>query len=294
MYVPRTPYKTDLHALIRENYRQVFFDKENLGIHLPFHLEREFKKYLTCGIPAYGIARFHCLCCQKDKIVAFSCKGRTLCPSCTGRRTADTAKHLLEEVIPAVPIRQWVLSMPYTYRFLLATRAEFLRKSKALFHRTINGHYQKKAKAFNLLNPKVGAITVVQRFGGALNLNVHFHTKEENIINEDLSLAQLQAQSVQNRDEKFQLPIPLGKFCDPPFREFKGWRCCYNDGFSLHANVKILGNQREGLERLCRYILRGPIAKDRISYNDSGIVRLKLKTHIQMEHSLTIYHRSIY
>ncbi|MDD4976602.1 MAG: transposase [Bacteriovorax sp.] len=196
-----------------------------------------------------------------------------------------------------------------------------MRKSLAIFHRTISGHYQKKAKAFNLLNPKVGAITVVQRFGGALNLNVHFNTiytdgvfhenylgeevfreiipsheevelltaqlkkrlgrlmaREENIINEDLSLAQLQAQSVQNRDEKFKLPIPLGKICDPPFREFKGWRCCYNDGFSLHANVKFLGNQREGLERLCRYILRGPIAKDRISYDDSGKVRLKLKT----------------
>ena len=28
MYVARNPYKADLHALIRENYRQVFFDKE--------------------------------------------------------------------------------------------------------------------------------------------------------------------------------------------------------------------------------------------------------------------------
>ena len=166
MYVARNPYKTDLHALVRENDGQVFVDKEVEGTNLPFHLEREFKKYLTCGIPAYGLARFHCSCCQKDKIVAFSCKGRTLCPSCTGRRTADTAKHLLEEVIPAVPVRQWVLSMPYEYRFLLATRPEFLRKSLAIFHRTINHHYQKKAKTADLKNSKVGAITVVQRFSG--------------------------------------------------------------------------------------------------------------------------------
>ena len=49
MYVARNPYKTDLHALVRENYRQVFFDKEVEGSNLPFHLEREFKKYLYPG-----------------------------------------------------------------------------------------------------------------------------------------------------------------------------------------------------------------------------------------------------
>jgi len=98
----------------------------------------------------------------------------------------------------------------------------------------------------------------------------------------------LQAQSVQNRDEKFQLPLKIGKVWDPPFREFSGTRCSYDDGFSLHANVKILAHQRAELERLCRYILRGPIAKDRISYEANGSVRLKLKspysdgtTHLQ-------------
>lgn len=44
MYVVRDPQKSDLHCLIRENYRQVFFDKEVNGTNLPFHLEREFKK----------------------------------------------------------------------------------------------------------------------------------------------------------------------------------------------------------------------------------------------------------
>lgn len=110
MYFARNPHSTELHHLIRENYRQVFFNKEIHGTHLPFHLEREFKKYLTCGNLAFGLARFHCSLCQKDKLVAFSCKGRTLCPSCTGRRMSDTAKHLIEKVIPAVPTRQWVFS----------------------------------------------------------------------------------------------------------------------------------------------------------------------------------------
>ena len=66
--------------------------------------------------------------------------------------------------------------MPYAYRFLLARKPDFLRKALAIFHRTLSRHYENKARTLNLKEPKTGAITVVQRFGGALNLNVHFHT----------------------------------------------------------------------------------------------------------------------
>ena len=234
---------------------------------------------ISLFLASFSMARFHCPHCYKDKIVAFSCKGRTICPSCTGRRTADTAKHLLEEVIPEVPVRQWVLSMPYVYRFLLASRPEFLRKALAIYHRTINRYYAIKAKQLDLKNPKVGAITVIQRFGGGLNLNVHFHTlytdgvfhenylgeevfyeiipshddviaianklknrlekllsREDEYSNgEDHSLSFIQSQSVQNKDENFLAPVKIGKYCDPPFEEFKGTRCGYIDGFSLHV-----------------------------------------------------------
>ena len=57
--------------------------------------------------------------------------------------------------------------------------------------------------------------------------------REENKDNEDTALSQIQAQSVQNRDEVFKSPRKIGKVWDPPFEEFRGTRCCYNDGFSL-------------------------------------------------------------
>ncbi len=103
-------------------------------------------------------------------------KGELFCPSCTGRQMSDTAKHLIKEVIPAVPTRHWILSMPYANRFLLARNPDFLRKALVIFHRTLSRHYEYKARIHNLKNPKAGEITVVQRFGGALNLKVHFHT----------------------------------------------------------------------------------------------------------------------
>jgi hypothetical protein len=326
-YQTRNPKKTDLHKILRENYLETFFEKENLGANLPFHLKREFDKYLACGVMAYGFARFHCNHCQKDKLVTYSCKGRTICPSCTGRRMSDSAKHLVENVLPDVPVRQWVLSMPYKHRLILSSNIELLRSVLAVYHRAISSFYKKKAKRLNLQGPQSGAISVVQRFGGALNLNVHFHTlfidgvfhqnangklifkeiipDDEDILlltrtlktrinrilqkrghleesndeqQEENQLSLLKSLSVQNLVNQSERPKKIGKYCNPPFEEFRGNRCVYLDGFSLHANVKIPKENRSGLEKLCRYISRGAISKDRISLNSEGNVLLKLKT----------------
>jgi len=70
---------------------------------LPRFVEREFRGFLECGILAHGFLRVHCGACGRDRIVAFSCKGRGFCPSCLGRRMADTAAHLVDRVLPAAP-----------------------------------------------------------------------------------------------------------------------------------------------------------------------------------------------
>jgi len=49
-------------------------------------------------------------------------------------------------------------------------------------------------------------------------------------------------------------------------------------GFSLHAGVDIASNQREKLERLCRYVSRPPVASERLSLTALGQVRYTLKT----------------
>ena len=73
---------------------------------LPRFVERELYRYLQCGLLAFGFARVHCSGCGRDELVAFSCKGRGFCPSCGGRRMADSAAHLVDDVLPDVPIRQ--------------------------------------------------------------------------------------------------------------------------------------------------------------------------------------------
>src|SRR5262249_17360966 len=55
--------------------------------------------YLRCGILAHGFLRLGCDICKQELLVPFSCKRRGFCPSCAGRRMAQTAAHLVEQVI---------------------------------------------------------------------------------------------------------------------------------------------------------------------------------------------------
>jgi len=48
-------------------------------------------------------------------------------------------------------------------------------------------------------------------------------------------------------------------------------------GFNVHAKVVVDGRDRPRLERLCRYLARPPIAKDRLERTSDGRLRYELK-----------------
>jgi hypothetical protein len=86
----------------------------------------------------------------------------------------DSAALLADEVLPQKPLRQWVLSLPFGLRFLLATDAEALTRVLGIVYRTISAYVLKKAR-LSRASGATGAVTLIQRFGSALNLNIHFH-----------------------------------------------------------------------------------------------------------------------
>ena len=87
---------------------------------------------------------------------------------------AETAALLADGVLPERPLRQWVLSLPYALRFLLATDPDALTLVLGAVYRTISGYLLKSADLTRTTGA-TGAVTLIQRFGSALNLNVHFH-----------------------------------------------------------------------------------------------------------------------
>ena len=109
-----------------------------------------------------------------ERLVAFSCKRRGFCPSCGARRMADSAALLVDEILPTQPMRQWVLSFPFQLRFLLARYPDVMSRVLGIVYRTLAASLIKKAGNTHR-TAKTGAVTLIQRFGSALNLNIHFH-----------------------------------------------------------------------------------------------------------------------
>ena len=172
-YRPRQPEQTVLYQALA-GHMETFLALQDGGA-VPRFVERELRKFLECGILAYGFLRVHCDPCGTDKLVSFSCKGRGFCPSCCGRRMADTAAHLVDRVFPHVPVRQWVLSLPYGLRYRLAYDAGMVTAVLGVFVRAVFGHLRRRARECGIDEIQCGAVTFVQRFGGSLNTNVHFH-----------------------------------------------------------------------------------------------------------------------
>ena len=88
---------------------------------------------------------------------------------------ADTAAHLVDRVIPHVPVRQWVLSLPYALRYRLAYDAGMVTAVLDVLLKAVFGHLRRRAADYGIEQAQCGAVTFVQRFGSALNCNLHFH-----------------------------------------------------------------------------------------------------------------------
>ena len=177
-YAPRNPRNTALYQAIQQNRYAAFNALADTC--LPAYVERHFDAYLRCGIlggiPEYcGFLRLRCDECCQDLLVPFSCKKRGVCPSCSARRASDTAVHLTDHVLPQIPYRQWVFTLPYRLRHLLSRNPRLLTRILKACIRALFVMARKRAKAAGLNARHPSAITFIQRFGSALQLNVHFH-----------------------------------------------------------------------------------------------------------------------
>lgn len=178
-YQRRRPEESVLHPCIARHWPLVRDHCEEMDHPLPHFVEREFESYLRCGFLEHGFARIHCPGCGHERLVAFSCKGRGFCPSCGGRRMEDGAAYLCNRVLPQVPLCQWVLSLPKVLRYLLAYDGRLCRAVSRTAMQEIFRFLRLRARRTLGLGStrwaQPGTLLAVQRFGSALNLNVHFH-----------------------------------------------------------------------------------------------------------------------
>jgi hypothetical protein len=82
-----------------------------------------------------------------------------------------TAAHLIDHVLPLVPMRQWVLSFPFRIRMVLF---------QPIHHQNILAIILKEIRTTILADTstsdsEIGAVSFFQNFGSTLNIHPHFH-----------------------------------------------------------------------------------------------------------------------
>jgi hypothetical protein len=91
---------------------------------------------------------------------------------------ADTAARWVDRVLPEVPWRQWVLTVPPLLRLSMAWDPELLTEVLSLFQRAIACRLRLLArrKGYRSTGGRHASVSAIQRWGSALNLNVHIHS----------------------------------------------------------------------------------------------------------------------
>ncbi len=89
---------------------------------------------------------------------------------------ADTAAQLVDRVFPERPTRQWVLTLPIPLRYRVAYDRNLCSDVLGVFIRTVLRSLRRRAKRhLGIDRGQSGSVTQIQRWGGAVNLNVHYH-----------------------------------------------------------------------------------------------------------------------
>jgi hypothetical protein len=184
-YQRRRPDQGSLYQVVRDNLETFYAAVEEgfVSAPLPSFVRDELEGFLDCGLLCRGAALLVCPECRLIETVALSCKGRGFCPSCLGRRMAETSANLVEAVLPpGVPLRQWVVTFPFELRPRLSFDAELLSAVCGLVNEVLLGFYERTLRQHagtwegeGRRKLQSGTVMVVQRVNSDFRLNPHLH-----------------------------------------------------------------------------------------------------------------------
>ena len=226
---------------------------------------KAFDEYLNCGLLCHGAARVHCDSYKHSLLVAYSCKKRGVCPSCSAKRAVKFAEHLYTQVLGEVPLRHIVLTIPKRLRV-------YFRYDRALSHILFRCAWSAVQQTLGNPDASPGAVLTYQTAGESLNFHPHLH----GCLADGLFLADGSFQPFMSID----IPVLTSHFCDGVLAALRK-----RELISDNDAAQILSQQHSGFgvwlgepfqdseskQFVARYIERGPLSLDKLSL-DGNIV----------------------
>ena len=199
----------------------------------------------------------------------------------------DVAAHLVDEVLPRVQHRQWVLSMPKRVRWHLRRKPEVISGLLTIFLRAVETTIRQRSPGAPP-EARFGAVAFVHRFGSSLNSHVHFHVlvidgvfsasdDGEAVFHPalDLEHADIAAVQTKMRHRGLRWLHRHGHLDDDAIHVLDSAE--HAGGWSVDASVTIPGWDRHGLERLARYCARPPLSLERLGRLDKNTLVYRLR-----------------
>jgi Putative transposase len=186
----------------------------------------------------------------------------------------EVAAHLTDHVLPPLPVRQWVLSLPKRIRPFLPYDPRLAGDVLRVLLRAIRTTLR-RASLPAPADAQLGAVSFLHRFGSALNPHFHFHVVVlDGVFAEGAGgsvtfheATHLTADDILRLERTLQHRVlhlfqRRGLLDEHTVEDMLTWQA--SGGFSLDAGVRIHGSDSAGRERLLRYCARPPFALERM------------------------------
>lgn len=270
-YRPRKNRESPLYQLVRdhsEGLRQVYEQRFETS-YGPWqaHWDKTLEEFVNCGDLHCGFARVYCESCRHEYLRAFSCQRRGFCPSCEARRRVLWAEHVTEEVLPDLPYRMVVFTIPRSLRRIFMRERELLGDLSRVA-------YESTREFLRAQFPEVDAVPyfvcTLHTWGDLAQIHPHAHAlcslgirdREGNFYAapEDLDFSPLEEIF---RRRVLAMLREKERLSEGFYRTLLSWR---HSGFSAHASTAVPAGDREALERVACYLLKPPISLGRLLY----------------------------
>jgi transposase-like protein len=226
---------------------------------------RVAKGFLKCGILDFGFARIRCPDCGDEYLLAFSCKGRCLCPSCHKKRQVQFGEFATEEVLAEVPHRHVVFSVPRRLRVYFRRDRRRLAKLATAAFATVREFLQ---SAVDDRTAVPGAMACVQSYGELLDWHPHVHClvswgcfKKDGTFVEVKQVPQAEELEKLFRHKVLRMLLDEEAIDERVVKNLLSW---HHTGFSAFVGHELPAKDREAREAVARYLVHPPVVVGRI------------------------------
>jgi hypothetical protein len=261
----------------QEEYSRIY--ESQFGFYRPIW-DRTVGRFLACGDPREGLARFDCERCQDSLYVPFSCKTRLFCPTCHQKKLELWVSNMMSDVVRKdLPHRFWTFSIPKRLRIYFKYRRKLMGLLVKAAKQTVSDVL---TQGSSHSHENAGMIILIQTQGDALNFNCHLHAlitdglldyrDPKDVIYHPCLHWDFSKMNEIFRRHLFRLMIKHDVIGTEIADNMMSWP---HSGFHVHASEPFIDEER--LERCLRYAFRSPVTLDSLDY-DKEKGRLQLTT----------------